>query len=175
MRGYYGIGVYHPKKEVNIGTLWRSAYSFGAAFLFTIGRRYEHQSSNTTRSERHLPLHHYGTFEDFLEHRPHGARLIGVEQAEGASDIDGFCHPSQALYLLGAEDHGLPPEILERCNIVLSIDTERSLNVAVAGSIVMYSRRLSRERPWHSLQVARIEKGKTCDATCRHEPVAAAD
>ena len=159
MRGYYGIGIYMPKHEVNIGTLWRSAYSFGASFLFTIGRKYKEQASDTTKTPRHLPLHHYSTFEDFLEHRPYSANLIGVEQAESARDIDGFCHPSQALYLLGAEDNGLPQKVLEQCNCVLSIDTDRSLNVAVAGSIVMYSRRLSRERPWHTPQVARLEAG----------------
>ena len=34
---YFEIGVYHPKKEVNIGTLWRTAYQLGASVIFTIG------------------------------------------------------------------------------------------------------------------------------------------
>lgn len=30
-RGYFEIGVYHPKTPMNVGTLWRSAYQLGAA------------------------------------------------------------------------------------------------------------------------------------------------
>ena len=35
--GYFGIGVYRLKTEANHGTLWRSAFQFGADFIFTIG------------------------------------------------------------------------------------------------------------------------------------------
>ena len=160
MRGYYGIGVYHPKHEVNIGTLWRSAREFGAAFLFTIGRRYNTQ----TKAGRHIPLHHYDSFDDFLNHRPDGSLLVGIEQTEGARALEGFCHPPQALYLLGAEDDGLPAWVLKACNVVVQIDTARSLNVAVAGSIVMYSR----ERSWHTRTVAKLEGGTQCSAACKH-------
>lgn len=65
MRGYYGIGVYHPKTSANIGTLWREAYLYGADFIFTIGRRYKKQSSDTTKTIRHLPLWEFKTFEEF--------------------------------------------------------------------------------------------------------------
>jgi tRNA(Leu) C34 or U34 (ribose-2'-O)-methylase TrmL len=44
---YFEIGIYHPKTRNNVGTLWRSAYQLGASGLFTIGRRYERQSSDT--------------------------------------------------------------------------------------------------------------------------------
>lgn len=56
-RGYFGIGVYHPKNVINIGTLWRSANCFGADFLFTIGHRYKHQGSDTLKTYRHIPLY----------------------------------------------------------------------------------------------------------------------
>ena len=36
-RGFYAIGVYKPKKEVNIGTLWRTANILGASLIFTAG------------------------------------------------------------------------------------------------------------------------------------------
>ena len=35
--GFFGIGVYRLKTEANHGTLWRSAFQFGADFIFTIG------------------------------------------------------------------------------------------------------------------------------------------
>lgn len=40
MRGFFEIGVYHPKTAENIGTLLRSAYQCGASGVFTIGTRW---------------------------------------------------------------------------------------------------------------------------------------
>lgn len=44
------------------------------------------------------------------------------------------------IYLLGAEDYGLPPAILERCGRIVSLEAVRSpyYKVAVAGIIVLY-------------------------------------
>ncbi len=36
MRGYFGIGVQGISKEQNVGTIARTAHSFGANFFFTI-------------------------------------------------------------------------------------------------------------------------------------------
>lgn len=139
-RGFYGIGVYHPKKSVNIGTLWRSAYVFGAAFIFTIGQRYERQASDTVATERHVPLFEYTSFEEFYQHLPKGATLISIE--EGGTPLGDLQHPQQAVYLLGAEDCGLPKELLEKSHAHITIPSARPfcLNVAVAGSIVLYDR-----------------------------------
>lgn len=140
MRGYFAIGVFNPKKSVNIGSLWRSASVFGAAYVFTIGARYRKQPSDTMKTARHIPLHHYADFNDFYEHLPHNAQVVGVELAEGASDLTMFQHPERAVYLLGAEDHGLPPKVLERCHHVVRLQGDYCLNVAVAGSICIYHR-----------------------------------
>ena len=139
-RGYFGIGVYHPKTSVNIGTLWRSGLNFSADFLFTIGPRYKAQASDTLKTTRHVPLWHFTSFEEFLEHSPYNCKVIAVEQAEGAVSLGNFIHPERAIYLLGAEDAGLPSSILQRCYACIQIDTQFCLNVAVAGSIVMYDR-----------------------------------
>ena len=140
MRGYFEVGIYHPKSEQNIGTLWRSAYQLGAAGLFVIGRRYRRQPSDTYNAVLHTPLREYLTLDEMLAHRPVHAVLVGVEM--GRTPLRTFIHPAQAIYLLGAEDHGLPPEILSRCNQVVSLESvgQASYNVAVAGSIVLYHR-----------------------------------
>ena len=141
MRGYFGIGVSNPKKSVNIGTLWRSASNFGAAFLFTIGLRYQQQPSDPTKADRHIPLFHFADLMDFLNHRPRGCALVGVEQSTLSTPIQRFTHPERAMYLLGAEDEGLSAEIQGLCASVIHIETPRCLNVAVAGSIVMFHRK----------------------------------
>ena len=144
-RGYFGIGIYHTKNSINVGTLWRSAQNFGAAFLFTIGRRYQRQASDTLHTWKHIPLIHYETFSDFLSCRPFDCLLIGIEQTEESMSISKFSHPERAIYLLGAEDNGLPSEVLDECQKVVHIDTPMCLNVAVAGSIVMFDRNRNHE------------------------------
>lgn len=137
---YFEIGIYHPKRESNIGTLWRSAYQLGASGIFTIGRRYEHQSSDTIKAIGKLPLRHYLTFDEFKNNRPLGAVLIGIEMC--GKPISEFKHPKQAIYLLGSEDNGLPSDVFLKCNAVISLEAVNTLsyNVSIAGSIVMYHR-----------------------------------
>lgn len=140
-RGYFEIGIYNSKTPANIGTLWRSAYQLGAAGIFCIGPRCEiRQKSDTTAAHRHIPMRFFESFESFLLSIPHGSPLVGVEM--GGVDIAGYAHPARAIYLLGAEDSGLPPHILSACDATISLRSVRtqSYNVAVAGSIVMYHR-----------------------------------
>lgn len=141
MSGYYGIGIFHGKTGVNLGTLWRSAYQLGAAFAFTVGRRYRPQASDTTKAWRSIPLFDWMDFEMFLAHGvPYDCPIVAVEM--GGTDLRRITHPARCIYLLGAEDYGLPPDILRRCHSTVSIPSERmdSYNVAVAGSIIMYDR-----------------------------------
>lgn len=138
-RGYCGIGIWHPQKETNVGTLFRSALAMGADFLFTVGRPYRRQSSDTTNAARHLPYYSYQNTEELLGSLPKGARLVCVEIDDGARPLPAFCHPEQAVYLLGSEGGGLPQELL-RDNLVVQIPSQVCLNVSTAGSIVLYDR-----------------------------------
>jgi tRNA G18 (ribose-2'-O)-methylase SpoU len=141
MRGYFGIGVWHAKTANNIGTLWRSAHNFGAAFIFTIGKRFPRQASDTTDARRHVPLYEYSDLDDLLAHLPFSCPLVGIEQAPWAKALPEFTHPERACYLLGAEDHGLSPEVMRRCHLIVEVPgATHCLNVATAGSIVLYDR-----------------------------------
>ena len=142
MAGYYGIGIYHNKSKRNIGTLWRSAQLFEASFIFSILNRYKWQPSDTLKSWRHVPFFHHDSVDDFLQNLPFDCELIGVELTEDAIDIVDFKHPKQAIYLLGAEDTGLPEEILAMCSRVIKLPGKYSMNVSTAGSLVMYDRYL---------------------------------
>jgi tRNA G18 (ribose-2'-O)-methylase SpoU len=140
-RGFFGIGVWHVKSEVNVGTLMRSATAFGADFAFTVGRRYRPCSADTPNTPRNLPVYHYGDVEDLVRHLPYGCPLVGVEIDERAVPLNAFEHPERACYLLGAEDHGLSKEAMARCHRLVSIPgASRCLNVASAGTVVLYDR-----------------------------------
>ncbi len=138
--GYFGIGVYQVKRTENVGMLWRSAWQLGAAFLFTIGTRYKPMSDDVFKSWLQVPLFRYDTFGEMTATSAYSCQLVGIEM--GGTSLPGFVHPDRAVYVLGAEDGGLPNEIRDRCHQVISIPSVRtaSYNVAVAGSLVMYDR-----------------------------------
>lgn len=146
-RGYFEIGIFNSKTPANLGTLWRSAFQLGAAGIFTIGHRYPKQATDTVKAWRDIPLRQFATFEEFNSARPYNCPLIGVEM--GGRSLGSFSHPERAIYLLGAEDYGLPARIINECQHVISIESLRteSFNVAVAGSLVMYSRMLNLSAP----------------------------
>lgn len=139
-RGYFGIGIQNTKTEHNIGTLWRSASILGASFIFTIGRRYKRQASDTMKSWKHIPLYEYETFDAFYKTMPYDCRLIGVELDKNSLPIKNFCHPERCIYLLGAEDNGLTREAIDKCHSLVQLPGEHCMNVSVAGSIIMYDR-----------------------------------
>jgi tRNA G18 (ribose-2'-O)-methylase SpoU len=141
-KGYFGIGVLDPKHETNVGTLWRSASILNASFIFTIGKRVPKQKTDSLNAYKSIPFYYYETFEDFFRHLPYGCQLVGIELAENAVKIEQFSHPARCVYLLGAEDHGLTKEALQKCHKLVQLPGENCLNVAVAGSITMYDRLL---------------------------------
>jgi len=139
-RGFFGIGIQHTKTEQNIGTLWRSASIMGASFIFTIGKRYKKQASDTMQSWRHIPLYNYETFEEFYKAMPYDCQLIGVELDDKSEPIETFKHPERCIYLLGAEDNGLTKETIDKCHKIVQLPGDYCMNVSVAGSIMMYDK-----------------------------------
>lgn len=138
--GYFAIGVFRGKTEHNIGTLWRSAFILGASYIFTVEKKYKKQTSDVVKAWSRIPLFHYRNFEDLLKNIPHDCRLVGIELTDDAKLLHTFDHPKRAIYLLGAEDEGLPKEILEKCHYVIKLPGNSSLNVGVTGSIVLHDR-----------------------------------
>ena len=144
-RGFSAIGIWHPKTAHNVGSLWRSAGLYGAAFVFTVGHRYAKQPSDTQHTTLHTPLFHYTDLDDLVEHLPHSCPLIGVEMDPRATALSRFTHPERGAYLLGAEDHGLPPQVLDRCHRLVEIETPapQSMNVACAGAVLLHHRHVA--------------------------------
>ncbi|PIE39958.1 MAG: rRNA methyltransferase [Gammaproteobacteria bacterium] len=137
---FYGIGIMHGTKPVNIGTLWRSAYIFGASFIFTVDKKYKKQSADVIITPSRIPLYHYRDFADLKSHLPHGAPLVGIELTDNAVYLNEFDHPRRAVYLLGSETNGLSDKVLADCHHVVKLPGNFSLNVAVAGAILMHDR-----------------------------------
>ncbi|HEX3674217.1 MAG TPA: RNA methyltransferase [Rhizomicrobium sp.] len=143
MRGYFAAGVDGISKPMNLGNLLRIAHAFGASFFFTIDGQVKlaDAMSDTSRAEGHVPLYQYGAAADLR--LPQGCRLVGVEITDDAVDLPRFKHPLRAAYVFGAERMSLSAETLKRCEFVVKIPTRFSINVGMAGAIVMYDRLIS--------------------------------
>lgn len=141
-RGFFGIGIEYPRTAANIGTLWRSAHIMQADFMFVIGQHYQSVRTDTLKSWKHIPLFEFESFEHFHASLPKDAKLVGIELDSRSVPLTTYQHPERAVYLLGSERDGLSAEALDKCDDVVQIPGEYSLNVSAAGSIVLYDRLL---------------------------------
>ncbi len=67
----------------------------------------------------------------------------GVEITDDATELPRFRHPHRAAYVFGAERYSLSPRMLGLCEFVVKIPTRFSINVGMAGAIVLYDRLMS--------------------------------
>ena len=144
----FALGVENLKSGTNLGTLLRSAHIFGASLLFTVGRAYVKQASDTNNAYRKIPVLRFDSWDDYSEHSIYSWEHIGVEIVPNAMTLPKFKHPKQAVYILGPEDGSLSPRALQMCSKVVRVPSQLPycLNVASVGSIVMYDR-VAKERP----------------------------
>jgi tRNA G18 (ribose-2'-O)-methylase SpoU len=147
MKGYFGIGVEGVSKAMNVGALFRTAHAFGASFVFTVSasyRRRELGNADTSDTPGHVPTYHFDNVQALA--LPQGCRLVGVEITPEAIELPSFRHPRQAAYILGSEREGLSVDLQSRCDFVVKIPTRFSVNLGVAGALIMYDRLLTMGR-----------------------------
>ena len=147
-RGYFGIGAEGVSKSANVGALLRTAHAFGASFCFTVGAGFDARaarSADTSDTATHVPMWRYPSLEEM--HLPEGCVLVGIELTEDAADLPSFRHPLNAAYVLGPERSSLSPALLARCKHVVRIPTKFSLNLSVAGALVLYDRLIQHGSP----------------------------
>ena len=150
MRGYFGVGIEGVSKPMNLGNLVRIAHAFDASFFFNIAPRLKLSDANSDISRAHgvLPFYSFEHPDNFR--MPVGCRLVGVEITDDAVELPRFRHPTCAAYVFGAERFSLSPRILSLCEFVVKIPTRFSINVGMAGAIVLYDRLMTQvgyERP----------------------------
>ena len=141
MRGFFGIGVEGISKEQNVGTIVRSAHSFGASFFFAIAPDVDiHalRSSDTSDAFDHLPYYQYESVQDLA--LPQDCAMVGVEFVDESIPLPSFRHPRRAAYVLGPEMGNLSPAMMQRCDHVVKIPMKFCVNVGVAAAIMMYDR-----------------------------------
>lgn len=151
-RGYCGLAVYASKSPANLGTIWRTAHCLGASFVARVGPiRYpadriprhlpppRTDQTDTMVTLRHVPYLQVETIEGLRQALPF-ARLVAIELDGASEPLPAFKHPERAIYLVGAEDGGIPRAVLDCMDAIVQIPGSHCLNQAVAASIVAYDR-----------------------------------
>lgn len=147
MRGFFGVGVEGISKEQNVGTIVRSAHSFGAQFFFAINPAVNIEAlkqSDTSDAFDHLPYYQYSKPSEMM--LPDGCNLVGIELVDDSVELPSFRHPRRAAYIFGPEMGNLSPEVMAQCHHVVKIPMKFCVNVGVAAAIVMYDRMISMGR-----------------------------
>lgn len=147
MRGYSALGVEGISKPRNAGAVIRTAHAFDASFAFTVGEtlnKREIAHADTSKAIEQIPLYMFSSARELA--LPEGCQLVGIELTDDAVVLPSFRHPRSAAYILGSERIGLSEEMLDLCDHVVKIPTRFSLNLAVAGALVLYDRLQSLDR-----------------------------
>lgn len=133
-----------PKHGVNLGTLLRTCDAAGAC-LAVPRRPWVPDALAQGNTLRHRQCVHWidGRVERWLaRQRDGGSAIVGVELTDESIRLaDLPVARRRTVVVLGHETTGIPPEGLELADITVEIPmvgTGHSLNVAVAGSLVLY-------------------------------------
>lgn len=130
----------------NLGTLMRTADAVGACMAVPDSDHYRDSLyvGDTLRGRRRPCLHwvRVGRERWVADRQADGWRVVAVELADGATPLPRLEPARQrTLVLLGHERHGLPEDVVEQadeCVEIPMVGRGASLNVAVAGSLVLY-------------------------------------
>lgn len=128
----------------NLGTLQRTCDAVGACLAVPDTPHYRDAlSKGDTLGRRRPCLHRVPAKQRWIRTmQEQGWRIVAVELAEGATALPRLQPARQpTLVLLGHEHHGVPEEIVDladECVEIPMCGVGASLNVAVAGSLVLY-------------------------------------
>jgi tRNA (guanosine-2'-O-)-methyltransferase len=131
--------------EANLGTLLRTCDAVGACLAVPRTPHYKEQLARGDTLRGRRPCIHWvaPSKERWLdEQRDGGFRLVAVELADGATPLPRL-EPARSptVLLLGHEHQGVPDDVLadvDECVEIPMTGWGASLNVAVAGSLVVY-------------------------------------
>jgi tRNA G18 (ribose-2'-O)-methylase SpoU len=137
----FAIAAFNISKEHNVGSLVRTAHATAAAEVLMIGDRDWNVEAART-AELYTSVIHLAGLDDLRSHLAAGGwRLVAVELHERAVSLFDASYPERPCFLVGAELGGIPEELIAEASVVVQIPQwglVPSLNLAVAGSIVVY-------------------------------------
>jgi tRNA (guanosine-2'-O-)-methyltransferase len=130
--------------EANLGTLLRTCDAVGACMAVPDTAHYHRSLERGDTLSRRPHIHWVRTSQGrwIEQQRAKGRVVLAVELAEDATPLPRL-EPARGptVVLLGHEHHGVPDDVWPLLDVVVEIPmvgVGSSLNVAVAGSLVLY-------------------------------------
>ncbi len=131
--------------QENLGTLARTCDAVGACLAVPATEHYDKAlARGDTLGPKRQPCIHrvHGDRTAWVEAQTKTSAVVAVELAEGATPLT-LLEPARrrTVVLLGHEHEGIPDEVIDLAEQVVEIPmigAGASLNVAVAGSLVLY-------------------------------------
>ncbi|MFK5583856.1 TrmH family RNA methyltransferase [Serinicoccus sp. LYQ131] len=141
----FAVVLTHVRDPGNAGTVLRGASAFGAAAVLVSEASVDVHNPKVVRSTVgalfHLPVS-VGTpaAELLAACRARGIRLLAADASGGTPLPDADLGGPHA-WVMGNEAWGLPPEVLQGCDDVVSIPISRaeSLNLAMAATVCLHA------------------------------------
>jgi tRNA G18 (ribose-2'-O)-methylase SpoU len=130
----------------NVGSIFRTADAAGVGKLFLCGMtgappRQEIRKA-ALGAEETVPWEYFRqTSEAVAKLKSEGYYLIALENAPNSVDYRRAAYQFPLALIIGHEYHGISPDILARCDAVISLPMrgmKSSLNVAVAFGVAVY-------------------------------------
>lgn len=145
------VVLYEPQDDINIGTVVRAAQNFGVDDVRLVRPKYADPDkiriSAPNAGDAIDRLRHFGDLDSALSDctrvlgataRPRYASRVVADPVRAAVETE---LPGRVALLFGREDHGLPNDALDRCDVQITIPTSpayRSLNLAQAVMLVLW-------------------------------------
>lgn len=137
----------------NVGAIVRTAAAYRVSDLWLVGQTPGPDNTKVARtalgSERFIDVHRSDDATLALSQaRSKGYHVVGLELADGAVPIHHLGDIADIALVIGHEDRGLRPDVLDACDMVAflpQLGKIGSLNVATATSIALYE---LRRREW---------------------------
>jgi len=146
----FAIAAWEISKEHNVGTLVRTAHAAAAEEVILLGEReWNIEAARTADLYTNIvqmPAD-VGVFRTHVEKRRWNP--VVVELTEESTNLFDAHYPDRPCFILGAELGGVPPELLGDAELIVQIPQwglVPCLNLAVAGSIVVYDFLAKRHR-----------------------------
>lgn len=127
----------------NIGTLIRTALAFSFDQVILSDRCVDLYNDKLLRSMQGANFHIsciYGDLTEIIEKLQANGVVVVGSALENGQDISLIEKTEKMAFIVGNEGNGMNQNILDKCDYIgyIPIQTIESLNVAIAGSILMY-------------------------------------
>ena len=138
------VAAWKVKNPQNVGSLMRLVDNLGGEEMILLDDENDKREASIRKtaglSFKNIRLSHQ-TADDFFNEVPEGYCVIAIETAEGAANIFETELPGKIVFLLGSEMHGLPANLIERCDHAVFIPMTgkcKSMNISHALAVSLF-------------------------------------